>query len=159
MRPVPQCDGNRIRHEWQQPIRLLDGKLRGEAAIKNEHHAIFGRHMRLQERDTPPVNDNIMVTERTREANPDARQGRAVMLLHEPPIRRTAPSGLHRPWSESRFVGSLAPDERLPLTPRMKSSTSLRVGTGISIGLPRLGRVFCVGSAFRLGLFVIRKVA
>jgi hypothetical protein len=94
MGPVPQRHRDSVGNKGNEAVCLLNGELRRKPLVDDEAHAILGGHVRLQKRHAPSIDNHIMVSERTRKVDPDARQVRALMRVHGPSIRQTAMSAL-----------------------------------------------------------------
>src|SRR5438270_625312 len=71
------------------PLGFLSRQVQREAMIEHKHHpSVVLVDLGLDKGHRPAIDYYVMVVKGTREANPETRQRRAIMLLHRPPIRR-----------------------------------------------------------------------
>lgn len=80
MRPIAECDGDRISHERRDPLRLFHRQLDGQTAVQDEHHAVVvACHVGLKEGHAPTIDHHVMMNKRSRKLH--AKVGKVIRAI------------------------------------------------------------------------------
>ena len=84
---VAESYGDRVGHKWHQTLGFGGGNLEAETPIEHEHDTVLSGKLRMQIRDAPAFDDDIVVLEGARELDPADRVLKLDVAVHAPVIR------------------------------------------------------------------------